>query len=292
LHQPPLSADDIPLPGTGIEPLPEEAAWQRLPAWALALSLLVHGIILSIPQQSPKEQPAPSRLTAKLAPPAPRQPVVEPQPARAKAKPVQPLPKPSRNVLAMDKSKTRATAPSSRQWSVAKKAEMDNFLNDLNRENRPPPSLAQRSLAMAREYGREQALKDEASEATLERLPNSAPPDPFSLEMYLDAIVKKLNRSAGFVRNDPRAKGVRSALVRVQINPNGSLRRFEVLNAGDQQDEIAFVKSVVEQAVPFANFPPDLIRSARSLGMLICIRPAGGGGGGFGFSRSPNGNRC
>jgi len=254
------------------------------------VSLLVHGLILSIPQQSPKEQPAPSRLTAKLALPAPRQPVVEPQPA--KAKPVQPLPKPSRNVLAMDKSKTRTTAQSTRKWSVAEKAEMDNFLNDLNRENRPPPSLAQRSLAMAREYGREQAHKDEASEATLERLPNSAPPDPFSLEMYLDAIVKKLNRSAGFVRNDPRAKGVRSALVRVQINPNGSLRRFEVLNAGDQQDEIAFVKSVVEQAVPFANFPPDLVRSARSLGMLICIRPPGGGGGGFGFSRSPDGRRC
>jgi hypothetical protein len=280
------------LPGGGIEPLPEESAWQRLPAWALVASLLVHGLVLCIPRQSPKEQPAASRLSARLAPPAPKQPAVEPKPAKA-AKPAQAPPRPSRNVLAMDKSKTRTTAPSPRQWSVAEKAEMDNFLNDLNRENRPPPSLAQRSLAMAREYGREQAHRDDASEETLERLPNSAPPDPFSLEMYLDAIVKKLNRSAGFVRNDPRAKGMRSALVRVQINPNGSLRRFEVLNAGDQQEEIAFVKSVVEQAVPFANFPADLVRSARSLGMLICIRPTGaGGGGGFGFSRSPNGQRC
>ena len=77
---------------------------------------------------------------------------------------------------------------------------------------------------------------------------------------------------------------------RIGADGQGFIFTGAAVNAGDQQDEIAFVKSVVEQAVPFANFPADLVRSARSLGMLICIRPSGGGG--FGFSRSPNGQRC
>jgi hypothetical protein len=174
---------------------------------------------------------------------------------------------------------------------VAQKQEMNKFLKELEDPRQPPPDLAQRSLAMAREYGREQARHDESGEATLERLPNSPPVDPFSLEMYLDALVKKLNRSAGFVRNDPRSKGVKSALVQVKINPDGSLRSFKVLNAGDQQAEISFIKSVVEQAVPFAAFPADMRRSARSLGMMICIMPPSLSGG-FGFSRSPDGGKC
>jgi len=55
--------------------------------------------------------------------------------------------------------------------------------------------------------------------------------------------------------------------------------------------EISFIKSVVEQAVPFAAFPADMRRSARSLGMMICIMPPSMSGG-FGFSRSPDGMRC
>jgi hypothetical protein len=144
---------------------------------------------------------------------------------------------------------------------------------------------------MAREAGREIARQDRAAREVVERLPDSPEPDPFSLEMYLDAVVKKLNRSAAFVRNDPRAQGVRAALVRVQLNPNGTLRRFEIINAADQRDEIAFVRSVVEQAVPFASFPADLQRSARSLGILICIQPPSASGG-FGFSRSADSLRC
>ena len=83
---------------------------------------------------------------------------------------------------------------------------------------------------------------------------------------------------------------MRLAAVHFRINPDGSLKTFKVLNAGDQQEEIAFIKSVVERAVPFAAFPPDIARSARSLGMTICIQP--GDGGGFGFSRVADGSSC
>ena len=57
-------------------------------------------------------------------------------------------------------------------------------------------------------------------------------------------------------------------------------------------DQIAFIKSVVEQAVPFAPFPGDLRRSASALNMTICIQPASGNAGGFGFSRLPEGSGC
>ena len=133
-------------------------------------------------------------------------------------------------------------------------------------------------------------MQNEPGDELVERLPNSPPVDAFSLEMYLDALVKKLNRSAGFVKNDPRSKGVKSALVQVRLKPDGSLLSFNVVNAADQQAEIAFIKSVVEQAVPFSAFPPDLRKSARSLTMMICIRPPSLNGG-VGFTRSPQG-RC
>ncbi len=110
--------------------------------------------------------------------------------------------------------------------------------------------------------------------------------------MYLDALVRKLNRSAGFVRNDPRSQGIKKASVQVKLNPDGTLNNFRIVNAGDQQDRIAFIKAVVAQAVPFAPFPGDLRRSASALSMVICIQPAGGSGGGFGFSRLPEGSGC
>jgi hypothetical protein len=65
-----------------------------------------------------------------------------------------------------------------------------------------------------------------------------------------------------------------------------------VLNVGDQQEEIAFVRSVVERAIPFAHFPPDIDRAARSLGVTICIHPGSSGGGGFGFTRLADGRGC
>ena len=258
---------------------------------AIALSLLLHGLVLFISRQPPESQDRPARrIEASLATrPDKAKPITPPAIAPAQQSPAKaPIRK---KVLAVDKSKAHKASPSKPEWSVAEKQEMNKFLKELEDPRKPPPDLAQRSLAMAREYGRERARQDEAGEATLERLPNSPPVDPFSLEMYLDALVKKLNRSAGFVKNDPRSKGVKSALVQVRINPDGSLLSFKVLNAGDQQVEISFIKSVVEQAVPFAAFPADMRRSARSLGMMICIMPPSMSGG-FGFSRSPDGMRC
>ena len=262
---------------------------------AIALSLLLHGLVLFVSRQPPESQDRPARrIEASLATPQVKPKPITPPAAVPATTPAQQSPAKApvrKKVLAVDKSKAHKTSPSKPEWSVAQKQEMNKFLKELEDPRQPPPDLAQRSLAMAREYGREQARHDESGEATLERLPNSPPVDPFSLEMYLDALVKKLNRSAGFVRNDPRSKGVKSALVQVKINPDGSLRSFKVLNAGDQQAEISFIKSVVEQAVPFAAFPADMRRSARSLGMMICIMPPSLSGG-FGFGRSPDGGKC
>ena len=192
----------------------------------------------------------------------------------------------------MDRAQGRAAAPAPPRWSVAEKEEMNSFLRELDSQARKAPDLAQRSLAMAREFGRQQAAEEKEGSEVLERVPNSAPVDPFSLEMYLDSLVKKLNRSAGFVRNDPRSKGLKVASVEIRLNPNGTLKSFKVLNAADQQDEIAFVKSVVEQALPFSPFPADIAMAAKSLAMVICIMPANSSAGGFGFTRLPGGRGC
>ena len=200
---------------------------------ALLLSLLVHGAILLIPVESPRvDERAATRLEATLAqkvpmPPTPVVQAVPPAPAKS-AKP-----QPQRKVLAMDKAQGRAVPPATPKWSVAEKEEMNNFLRELEGPARRAPDLAQRSLAMARDIGRQQAMTEKDGSEVLERLPNSPPVNPFSLEMYLDALVKKLNRSAGFVRNDPRSKGVKNASVEVRLNPDGTLKSFKVLNAAD-----------------------------------------------------------
>jgi len=280
---------------------------------ALAISLLAHALVLLIQLQKPESvaQPQP-RLEARLAPPAPNTPQAELRPAQP-PKPTQktrpkadktPRPAPTPRILTARKPSTTTArlAESTPKWSVAQKEEMNNFLDELAsdakaRQAKPKPDLAERSLAMAREHTRE-ALRDgsrnrqDALSDLIERIPDSPPVDPFSLEFYLDSLVKKLNRSAAFVKNDPRARGIQSAAIEVRLNPNGSLKSFVVTRSGDQQEEIAFVKSVVERAVPFAAFPPDITKSARSLALMICIQPASLEGGGFGFTRKPEGSRC
>ena len=277
---------------------PEDFRFQWSFRLALLVSLLVHVAILLIPvRQPPVEERAARRIEATFAqavptpptPPVPPVPVSVPAPSTV-AKSVKPPPK--KRVLAIDKQRSRTTASATPKWTVAQKEEMNSFLRELEGQARQAPSLAQRSLAMARDIGRQQAQQEREGSEVLERLPNSPPVDPFSLEMYLDALVRKLNRSAAFVGDDPRSKGVKGASVEVRLNPNGSLKSFRILKAGDQQDQIAFVKSVVEQAVPFAPFPPDIGRSARSLAMVICIMPARFGAGGFGFTRNPDGRGC
>jgi len=263
---------------------------------ALAVSLLAHALLLAVRFQ-PTEATKPPALQARFAPrpaappadvrpppPAPRPP---PRPKADKAKPA------PRILTARPSAKpvVRATEPAPK-WTVAQKEEMDRFLDDLASETRakPKPDLAERSLAMARSIARDSGRhhRDELAER-VERIPNSPPIDPFSLEFYLDSLVRKLNRSAAFVNNDPRARGVRSASIEVRLNPDGTLKSFTVLRSGDQQEEIAFVKSVVERSIPFAAFPPDIVRSARSLALMICIQPPGPGGSGFGFTRKSEG---
>lgn len=261
---------------------------------ALLLSLIAHGVILALPTQSPQvEERAATRIEASLVrqpptPPQPAKPAIIPAPAKTK----QAKPQPQRKILALDKAQGRAATPAAPRWSVAQKEEMNSFLRELDGQARQAPDLAQRSLAMARDIGRQQAAQEQEGSEVLERLPNSPPVDPFSLEMYLDSLVRKLNRSAGFVRNDPRGRGLKVAAVEIRLNPNGSLKSFKVLNAADQQDQIAFVRSVVEQSVPFSPFPADIGKSAKSLAMVICIMPATASGGGFGFTRNPGARGC
>jgi hypothetical protein len=264
---------------------------QRALNWAIAVSLAIHLLILFMPRHDPSGNPAASsRLEARLAP-AKQQVAERPVPAKQTPGKVAKV-APRTRLLTAEKSRGPVVAP---QWTAAQKAEMDGFLNELADQARttPKPTLAQRSMAMAREQGRQMAAQDEAGEAMLERRPNGPPANPFSLEMYMDGLVRRLNRSAGFVRNDPRSKGVRPASVQFRLNPDGSLKSFVVLNAGDQADEIAFIRSVIERSVPFSPFPPDIDKAARSLGVTICIRPGGGSDSdsGLGFTRM-NGGRC
>lgn len=270
---------------------------QRALVVALAASLLLHGLILLIPEQEkPVSRPPATRLEASLASPTRKpQTASVPTPVTSPSKPAPAKPQQTkRPVLAINKPQSSATSPSTPKWTVAQKNEMNDFLRELESQAKaaPRPDLAQRSLSMAREFARQQGKQDREGSEILELLPNAQPVDPFSLEMYLDALVRKLNKSAGFVRNDPRSLGVKRASVQVKLNPDGSLKSFNIVNTGDQKDQIAFVKAVVEQAIPFAPFPSDLRRSASALNMTICIQPASGNAGGFGFSRLPEGKGC
>jgi hypothetical protein len=261
--------------------------------WALVISLVFHGVVLFTPRLKPKKEDRPaSRLQARLLPRASAPaPLALIPPATAPARPLPAKPKHDRKLLALDKPGQTPTETPSPTWSTAERDEMNNFLRELDAQKKAEPSLAQRSLAMARAIGQQQARRDDEETELLERLPNSPPIDPLGLEMYLDGLVSKLNRSAAFVKNDPRSRGFKTAAVLVRLNPNGSLQSFKVLNEADQQIEIAFIKSVVERAVPFPAFPPELQKSARSLAMIICIFPLNSGGG-FGFTRTPDGHRC
>lgn len=255
--------------------------------WALAVSLAIHLLLLLSPQRAPPARPAASaRLEARFA-------QVTPTPVESSEAPAaQPPASASKVPRTRRLSAERPRATAQPTWSVAEKAEMDDFLSELARQPGAvaKPTLAQRSQVMAREQGRQMAARDEEGEALLELRPNTSPPDPFSLELYLDSLVRRLNRSALHVGNDRRGQGVRPAAIHFRLNPDGSLKSFVVLNAGDQTDEIAYIRSVVEQSVPFSPFPPDIDKAARSLGITICIRPANRDGS-VGFSRM-SGGRC
>lgn len=264
----------------------DQSREQRALLLAFAVSLAIHLAVLLAPHDERSGNPqSVSRLEARLAPSRkPVEPTVESTPAPTAAKSAKV--KPKTRIMTTDKS--HSATP---KWSVAQKAEMDGFLNELEEQAKatPKPTLAQRSLAMAREAGRALAREDATGDALLELRPNGSPVNPFSLEMYLDGLVRRLNRSAGFVNNERRHRGVETAAVQFRLNPDGSLKSFVVLNVADQAEEVAFIKAVIERSVPFSPFPPDIDRAARSLGVTICIRP--GQNSEPGFSRM-SGKRC
>ncbi len=255
---------------------------------ALAVSLAIHALLLFLPHEEPAGAPsAKPRLEARLAPrPQPVEQNAEPAARMPAAKASKAVPRP--RVMTTDKARRPQAQPA---WTVAQKAEMDGFLNELAEQARktPQPTLAQRSLAMARQAGQQMAREDAAAEALLEMRPNAPPANPFSLELYMDGLIRRLNRGAGFVNGERRHQGVQTAAVQFRLNPDGSLKSFTVLNAADQADEVAFIRAVIERSVPFSPFPPDIDRAARSLGVTICIRP--GRNNDPGFSRM-RGNRC
>ncbi|TDN53480.1 hypothetical protein [Azoarcus indigens] len=280
---------------------------QRTSLLALLLSLALHLLLFLAPSpdpvlEPPASSPAPS-IQARLLPPppaaraTPAPAVTPPPPARPAAPAARPQPRRT-TPPSTARPQPRLTQPSPRAitapeeeptWTEAEKAEMNNFLDELARQ--PQPTLAQRARAMAREQGRQMARDDASEEALLEARPNAPPIHPFSLESYLNGLLRRLNQSAGFVQREKGDPGIQPAAIRFRLNPDGSLQSFVVLNAGDQAAEIAFIRLVVERSVPFSPFPPDIDRAARSMAITICIRPGTSEGGGMGFTRM-NGNRC
>jgi hypothetical protein len=260
---------------------------------ALLISLLLHAAVLFIGYSSSGSSSgpaAPPTLQATLATkPAPLvRPLVPPTsapPSTLRKATRAPAKSPARRLL---------TAPTgvwaNRSFSPAERADMDNFLNDLATQAKPPSGreLSKRALAMARQLGR--AAPDDGEEEDAGK-PGGKTVEPFSLEMYFDAFVRKLNRSAAFVKNEQRTRGLRKALVRIALNADGSLKSYRVLRSGDQAAEIAYIKSVIDRAAPFSAFPPDIRQTTDSLSILMCIYPAHDGEGG-GFSRSFGGQDC
>jgi len=157
---------------------------------------------------------------------------------------------------------------------------MNKFLNELGTQAKPPSGqeLSRKALAMARQMGRSMDEDGADSESN-------------SLAMYFDAFIRKLNRSAAFVKNEKRVSGSHKALIQIALNADGSLKSYRVLRSGDQAAEIAYIKSVVERASPFSAFPPDIRQAVDSLSINMCIQPAHDGTGG-GFSRSYGDQDC
>lgn len=136
---------------------------------------------------------------------------------------------------------------------------------------------------MARQMGRS-ALEEGVDRESKPASGKGKPIDRYSLEMYWDAFLRKLNRSAAFVENERRVRGQRKALVEISLNSDGSLKDYRVLYAADQAAEVAYIKRVVERASPFAAFPPDSERAGFDVYPDVrspCTRRRRGG-----FSRS------
>lgn len=273
---------------------------------AALISLLLHAAVLfigfssSTPRSGSAENHGNSTraalpgLIATFVRPAKPLPLVPPL-RRRKAEPLTTIGKragPPEKQAEQRKLTASNDAWKTRSWSSAERADMNKFLQGLSPQPKPPTGdeLVQRSLAMARQFGR--YPQGEAGEETPERqTANGKAVEPFSMEMYFDAFVRKLNRSAAFVPYATGVRGSRKALVRISLNADGSLKSYRVLRAADQGAVIDYIKRVVERASPFSAFPPDIRNVRDSLSILMCIYPAHAGEGG-GFSRSLGAQDC
>lgn len=273
----------------------------RQPLWlAVVISLLLHAAALlidfsspgptSVPAENPDQSTSTARppLLATIIRPSPR---VPPSPRR-KATQIRKQTDASVKQAEQRILTRPAGAWANRTWSVAERTDMDKFLNELTKQPAPPTGqeLSRRALAVAGQMGRNPQDNGE-DEKSNKPAANEKVVDPFSLEMYFDAFVRKLNRSAAFVKNDPRVRGSHKALVQISLNPDGSLKSYSVLRSADQEAEIAYIKSVLDRAAPFSAFPPDIRNARDSLSILMCIFPAHTGEV-SGFSRSFGAQDC
>lgn len=265
-----------------------ESRHTRRSLWlAASASLLLHAAVLFIGFSSsgPATTGGASRLQATLASPT----APTPSPA-AHSTSASSLKKPAAAERRRDRAR-QLSAPAGawkdRSWTAAERADMSKFLDELDAQSKPPGGheLAEKARIMARQMPSPGA-DDEAAEPSGDKTI-----EPYSLEMYFDAFVKKLNRSAAFVKNDARRAGSRKALVKITLNADGSLKSYRVLRSGDQVAEIAYIRSVIERASPFSAFPRDIRQVSDSLSILMCIVPARSGEG-AGFSRSFGGQEC
>ena len=260
---------------------------------ALTASLAFHLSLLFFKPATPPEtfvpqsSRAPSQLDVRLAKPdrAAQTPVTPQQ-----AAPIPPAAKTQRKPTQLQTPPVVAEVE--KTWTKTEKDEMSRFLNEL--ESPPKPSgteLARRALAQARTLGTEGEKHDELAEI-MQRL-RAANVEPLSLELYFEALFRKLNSSAAMVQRKTRDTGSQVAVVRVALNPNGSVKSFTILQTADQQAEIAYIKSVVERAAPFPVFPPDIRSATDALILQICIQPKGvGAGNGAQFTRMSRGQSC
>jgi len=273
--------------------------------FALITSLLLHIVVLLVGFSSSavltKSGIVPDdantlthpRLVATLARPALS---VQPTPTPSRSTTAAPTPQKASGSAKKLPPPKKLSAPTgiwaNRTWSDAERTDMNKFLNELGAQAKPTSGqeLSKKALAMARQMGRSMD-EDGADAESKPATGNGKVIEPYSLAMYFDAFIRKLNRSAAFVKNEKRVNGSHKALVEIALNADGSLKSYRVLRSGDQAAEIAYIKSVVERASPFSAFPPDIRRAVDSLSINMCIRPADDGSGG-GFSRSYGDQDC
>jgi hypothetical protein len=273
---------------------------------AVLISLLLHAAVLLVDFSSsgPASGPAAKgnngrgaarpRLFATLTKPTPSLRKV-PLPPRREARSARKAETPAESSESQtgQRQLSSPTGPwATRSWSNAEREEMENFLNELTPKAAPQTGeeLSQNALAMARQMGRN-TQGDRETGTSARPTSNPKVVEPFSLEMYFDAFVRKLNRSAAFVKDEASVHGSRKALVEISLNSDGSLKSYRVLRSADQEAQIAYIKSVLERASPFSAFPPDIGNAGNSLPILMCIYPAHEGNSG-GFSRSFGGQDC